>query len=370
MERVLILTETVAGSGHYNAARALEKALKMKRPNIHVTIACVLPIISRSLESLVGTFYLGTLKYAPALWGAAYGKERFFNRLFRSPLGAVIAARLRSLMDEVKPRAVICTHALPLAACARLKREGFGFRLGAAVTDFSVNSFWIEPEVDFYLLAHEDLAVQIRSRNGQSTLYATGIPIDPAFSLTGRNKKSVRKALGLHPDRMTLLFLGGGEGLGPLHPCLRHLTSQLSGLPVQLLVVTGKNRRLYDELSGKYRHLPWLHLFRFVHNMDAFMSAADLMIGKPGGMTCSEALASGLPMLIVRPIPGQEEHNSRFLLEKQVALRQDHPKHVPASLLSVMESAETLEQMKRRALHLGKPRSALDAADAVLEQLN
>lgn len=370
MDKVLILTETIGGNGHYQAARSLYQGLSQVEPNLHAEICCGMHRVSRPLEQLTRTVYLNTLQYAPALWGAAYSREGEISDRFRASLGKLLSRRLQEWLEEMQPDVVVCTHAFCLSAMGVIKeRMGDRFRLGAAITDFDVNGFWVHPEVDFYLVAHENVAKKIRRRFGvpDQLIFRTGIPIDPDFSRPQPPKTVLRRMLGLDPDRFTILLMGGGIGLGPIEECLHHFRRLLPA--AQLVVITGKNRNLYERLQEGFAGDPRIRLYGFVDSMVHFMNAADIIVSKPGGLSSSEALACGLPLMICQPIPGQEERNSRFLMRKGVALRQDEPEALARQILSLMENPVLLEEMSRRARELGKPDSSLAGARVIQSHL-
>ncbi|SDW09614.1 processive 1,2-diacylglycerol beta-glucosyltransferase [Marininema mesophilum] len=368
-KKVLILTETIGGNGHFRAAQAIAKGLDQKAPAVGVDISCGLPQYSRQLEGVVRKVYLNTLQYAPQLWGAAYKREEAISETFRSGVGKVLATKLRRFLDPLNPEVVICTHAFCLSAAGYVKEQvSHPYRLGAAITDFDVNGFWVHPAVDFYLVAHEGVVQKLHHKYGipKERIYHTGIPIDPDFSRTRPAKAEVRKILGVEPDPFTVMLMGGGLGLGPLERSIEQFQKDMPAS--QLLVITGKNKTLLERLSDRFGQKKNIHLFGFVQGMADWMSAADLIVTKPGGLTSSECLAAGLPMVICRPIPGQEERNSRYLTQKRVALRQDRPGSIPQHIHPLIQSPEWRE-MSLRARRLGRPDSARDAAQIILKHL-
>lgn len=370
MRKVLILTETIGGNGHFQAARSLSQGLSRVEPELRAEIWCGMHLVSRQLEQLTRAVYLNTLQYAPALWGAAYSREGEISDRFRTSLGKLLSRRLQESLEEMQPDVVVCTHAFCLSALGVIKeRMGDRFRLGAAITDFDVNGFWVHPEVDFFLVAHEDVAKKLRRGFGvpDEAIHRTGIPIDPEFSKPQPPKSVLRRMLGLEPDRFTILLMGGGIGLGPIEECMVHFRRMLPAH--QLVVVTGKNRSLYERLRQQFGGDSSIHLHGFVESMVHFMHAADIIVTKPGGLTSSEALACGLPIFICRPIPGQEERNSRFLMRKRVALRQDEPAEMARQIRALMENRERLREMSRRARELGRPDSSLAGARVIQEHL-
>ncbi|MDN4594880.1 MGDG synthase family glycosyltransferase [Polycladomyces subterraneus] len=369
-DKVLILTEQIGGNGHFKAAQAIQQGLAYAAPQLQTEIACGLPLVNPSLEQMVRKCYLHTLQYAPHLWGAAYRREGELSHWFKTPLGKVVAKRLKDWVEQVQPRAVVCTHALCLSAMGRIKeRMKRPFALGAAITDFDVNGFWVDPTIDFYLVAHERVEQRLRQRFGisPSRIHVTGIPIDPAFSVQQPAKSELRHMLGLDGNRLTVLIMGGGVGLGPMEACL---TSFCRDWPeVQLVVVTGKNESLFRRLNNRFGDADQVRVLGYVDRMAQWMNASDWIVSKPGGLTSSEALAAGLPLIICRPIPGQEERNTRFLLHQRVAVRQDSPSAIPRQMQSMQTDHTQWLRMRAKALQLGRPDSALRAADVILNTL-
>ncbi|MFC4076640.1 MGDG synthase family glycosyltransferase [Salinithrix halophila] len=370
MEKVLILTETIGGNGHFRAAQALAKALDHEAPSVAVDISCGLPHFSRQLEGVVRKVYLNTLQYAPGLWGAAYSREEEISEALRDHLSKVISRKLQDYLEQIQPQVVICTHAFCLGAAGLVKEKlTHPFRLGASITDFDVNGFWVHPAVDFYLVAHQNVEEKLHQKYGVplERIYRTGIPIDPDFAKDRPSKEEVREQKGIKPDPFTIMLMGGGVGLGPLE---RAITQFQADMPEsQLLVITGKNKSLLERLTARFGESENIHLFGYVHGMADWMGAADLIVTKPGGLTSSECLAAGLPMLICRPIPGQEERNSRFLIQQRVALRQDCPGAIPQHIHPLMQAPKRWEEMSLRARQLGKPHSARDAVKIILQHM-
>lgn len=369
-KRILVFTETIGGSGHFQAAQAIRKGLNRVNREVKVEIVCGLPYFNRQLEGMIRKVYLSTLHHAPGLWGAVYSKEREFSEAFRTSLARVLAGKMGELLNTRQPHVVIATHAFCLGALAEAKdRMGRPFRLGAAITDFDVNGFWIHPAVDFYLVAHERVAEKMIREFGveDRRIYRTGIPISPDFTEPLACKANLRMQMGIDPKAFTVLLMGGGMGLGPLDQTITQFRRDLP--QSQLVVVTGKNRELYDRLQARFHGDKKVYLFGYVDGMRDWMGASDLIVTKPGGMTSSEALATGLPILICQPIPGQEERNSRFLMRERVALRQDRPQAIPRHIHPLLQDPERWRQMGKRAKALGRPRSSLDAAQVIQDYL-
>lgn len=368
MAKVLILTETIGGKGHLCAAQSIQKALKRLDPTSDITLINGLTLVSRLLENAIRYGYTNTLRYAPILWGRAYSQEKRLGSLFQTPLGHILAHYLQEVVRHVAPDIVVCTHAFCLSAVAKLKRR-HSFRLGAAITDFDVNAFWMHDEVDFYLVAHDGMRDKIANAgHTDAEIVVTGIPIDPLFSdLVHVSKRDVRQHLGYNELKRTVLLMGGGLGLGPIDRMIGKIMDDFADT-VQILVVAGKNDALRKKCEALYSNNHFIHILGFVHNLAYYYAASDLIVTKPGGLTSSEALAMGLPIIMTQPIPGHEERNSRFLLNQQVALRVKYPKSISRYVRPFIEDNRFYEQFTARARHQGRPESARHAAEVILNK--
>lgn len=369
MSKVLIFTETIGGNGHFRAATAIQKALVQLNPRSEVKLVNGLSLVSRKLEAVIRHTYLHTLRFAPKLWGSAYAQEERLSLLFQAPLGQFLSIYLREIIDRERPDLIVCTHAFCLGAVAQLKKE-FDFRLGAAVTDFAVNSFWLHEDVDFYLVAHDDVRETIVQKGyDQSRVVTTGIPIDPLFSqVVHIPKPYVRQRIGVKRDRPTILIMGGGMGLGPIEQVIGYIDDTLYDA-VQTIVLTGRNRLLREKCEKLYSDRPNISVFGYVDDCAYYMAASDLLITKPGGLTSSEALALGLPLIITQPIPGHEERNTRFLLDKQLAFYVSNLEDISRYLFPLLEDEALYRQLSDRLRQVGKPSAAHHAAEIILSMV-
>lgn len=372
--RILILSEAIAGEGHSRAARSLAAAIQELMPTARVRVVNALSYVSPRLENLTRVVYRQTLQSAPRLWGWAYEMERPLSTLMKERLGRVVAVRLKPLLELERPNLVVCTHAFAIGAVVHLRRLlGLECRIGAVITDFDVNGFWVHEDVDFYLVsgaAQRDKLVRDFGIPAER-IFPTGIPIDPRFCEVAdlADRVQLRRALGLAEEPFTLLLAGGGLGIGPFHALLDLLAERIDE-PLQVLVVTGYNRALYDELTLRirsYRHR--LVVYPYVHNMHELMAASDVMITKPGGLTTSEALALGLPLVLLESFPGQETRNRLFLVEHGAALACETVEEAVETVKTLVADPQRLYALRDRARQLGNPHSSRDAARIALQHL-
>ena len=370
--RVLIATVT-AGGGHLAAAAALEEVWRALRPSDVVDQVDVAKFFSPLHRKIVSDGYVNLVNHAPELWGMMFAKTdqprmaRALNRV-RAIFPSNSRVRLGRYVKQFKPDVVLCTHYFPLETLSHLRRKRGGPRPLAVsiVTDFEAHALWMDACVDLYCVAAEETKARLVARGAvAANVVVTGIPISAKFSAKAKSK-AVRQSLGLRDDLPVLLVPSGGFGMGPIGDILAELDKVER--PFQTVVVTGRNQELRRELAAQ----DWKHPTRvlgFVTNMHELMAVADLLITKPGGLTSSEALAMGKPLLILNPIPGQEAANSDFLLEHGAAAKVNRVEDLPYRLEHLL-GTKKLAEMGRAARALGRPEAARDICDAVVRRVS
>ncbi|MGD8189732.1 MGDG synthase family glycosyltransferase [Brevibacillus ginsengisoli] len=376
--RILICTEDWAGSGHRLAASALKQALEKRASNgssIEVQVISGLRTVSPLLQKLSCKAYRTSLRYTPGLWEKLYQQEKNWGKAMKKPLGKWLGKRLLTrVIEEFAPDTVVATHAYCLAALSEAKKmSSVPFVLGSMPTDYYVNSFWVHPEVDFYVVAHEELSSSLQVYYGipSEKIFSYGIPLRPPFAANhGRNKSVWKQEIGLKPTVFTVLVTGGEDGYGDFLPLLARLLQ--SGRPLQIVIITGKNASLFQMLrefvpTDTAPHT--VHILGYVEEMWAYIGAADAVISKPGGLTCSEAMAMGTPLIVYRPLPGHEQRNSRFLerigVTSEASSLDDITRFINRWLIRNEEWKHTCSQIQQH----GKPDAAFDIADHILNRV-
>jgi processive 1,2-diacylglycerol beta-glucosyltransferase len=372
--RVLIATAT-AGGGHLAAAAALDEAWRALRPADVIQKLDLVEFFSPLHRKIHADGYVKLVEHAPELWGMMFGKTdnlRIARRL--TELKRIFPSQSRSrfakFVSKFAPDAVVCTHYVALDTLGEMRRKANAKSKGnprpspfvaSVVTDFEAHALWMAACVDLYCVAVEETKARLVARGAKpENVVATGIPIAARFS-TKPIPGVVRKTIGLRDDQNVILVLGGGFGMGPVAEILAELDKVPA--PFQNLVVTGRNQELRRALATCDRKHP-THVLGYASNMHELMAVADLIITKPGGLTTSEALALGKPLLIINPIPGQEAANSDFLLERGAAAKVNRVEDLPYRLAQLLGSAK-LTQMARAAKALGRPRAAQDVCEHV-----
>lgn len=370
--RVLVLS-TSAGAGHLRAAEAIEKAIGIRRAATDVQHLDVLKFTNQVFRHLYSKAYIDLVNKAPEILGWLYDymdDPKKQDDPIRMAFDRLNANAFIRYFRRYQPDVAICTHFLPSGIISSLKAAGKVDVLNSVVvTDFDVHAMWLCPHADQYFVALEETKVHLRALGVAGSLTTvSGIPIDPVFAQR-KDKAAMRRKHGLEEERFTILVSTGGFGVGPVGNLMKAL-SQLEH-PARVVVICGRNEALRAELSHTVRSLQArsdvaFTLLGFTAEMDELMTAADLFVGKPGGLTTSEALAKGLPMVVINPIPGQEERNSDHLLEEGVAIRCNNLPALAYKIDTLLETPGKLERMARSARDLGKPEAAFTIVDRLI----
>jgi processive 1,2-diacylglycerol beta-glucosyltransferase len=359
-------------SGHYSAAIAVETA--MRRLDTHVE-SMLLDSFSHAnpvLSKVTLRAYLAALKTAPEIWEWMYDNLEFKERTakIRELLNRGNSRKLQRVLDEFDPDTIVCTQAFACGVMASWRRAT-GRKtpvLVGVLTDFVAHRYWADPDVDLYIAPSEETRRNLVSQGvPPERVAAFGIPTNERFQRPV-DKEAVIKSLGLKSDLPKILVMGGSLGLGPMKSVIRKLNKLPQ--PFDIIVVTGKNEELQEQLARKgpkLRHTT--KILGFVENVHELMEIAEMIITKPGGITTAEALVKKLPMIIINPIPGQEAKNTEYLLSQNVAVEAEDANDVMLFVDEFLRNPRKLWTMREAAAALGRPRSAENAAQEILKRL-
>jgi processive 1,2-diacylglycerol beta-glucosyltransferase len=365
----ILLVSASIGAGHTQAARAIQAAWNSTFSGDSVIIADFMDEQNSYLNYMIKETYLKMIEVTPFLYDALYHLSQGFRPATRrqSLFSWPLKKAMQNLLATYRPDLVICTHPFPCAAMAYLKRHRrTSIPLAGIITDFTVHSTWIYPEVDLYAVAAAELKDDLLSYKIPSDRVAvTGIPIQPP--LAPETQANFRE-IGLQHagDKPIVLVMGGGLGIGPLQEVVLALDSV--SIPLQIVAVTGNNLELARELSLAIKSLRHstvvLGYTPFVREL---MRSASLLITKPGALTLSEAMAAGLPMLFYESFPGQETDNASFLISRGAAdwFRPDQPEKIAGLIIDSVERKQILSAIGR----IAQPDSAKAAVAAIAERL-
>ncbi len=369
MSAHILILSVSAGAGHVRAAQALEAAAKAANPPLQATHLDLLTLVPKEFRKLYGAQYIKLVDRLPQLWSFLYAKTDRPSR--DSVLGALKRAaeklntrRLQAEIARLRPDAILCTHFLPAELLSRQKTQfkGEGAKLPplwVQVTDFDVHALWVHPHVDRYCVASDEVAFRLADRGvPRAKISVTGIPVMPQFSVP-LDRRECALELGLAPERFTVALMAGGAGVGSLDELATRLLRASDDL--QLIALAGRNAELLARLRKLAKSHPGrLFPLGFTTTVERVMSASDLVVTKPGGLTVSECLAKHKPMLLVSPIPGQEERNADYLLEAGAALKAADAATLEYKLGQLLANPARLRAMSEAAHRIGRPHAAQD----------
>jgi processive 1,2-diacylglycerol beta-glucosyltransferase len=374
--RILLLSAT-SGAGHVRAAQALEKALRI-RGGCTVEHVDALQYVSKLFQRVYDKAYIGMVRRAPELMGMLYQTtdKPWRHEKRRLALDRLNTRPMVKMLKDVQPDICIATHFLPAEIISWLiAKEKLKTRHAIVVTDYDVHSLWLCRNVDRYFVGTEEASEYlVRIGVPREKLRLTGIPIDPVFS-TPIGKTEARRQLGLDQGSTNILVSAGGYGIGPVEQLVKDLLEMER--PWQIVAIAGKaekTQKRLEELSknaGKLKTgFARLCAIGFTTEMDKYMAAADLMVGKAGGLTTSEALARALPMALIEPIPGQEERNADHLLEAGAAIRCNNLPAAAWKIGQLLGNPSRLLAMQIAAKSTGNPGAAAAIAEEALRLIN
>jgi processive 1,2-diacylglycerol beta-glucosyltransferase len=372
--RKLLLLSVSAGAGHMRAAEALKAHAAIEFPDTEAVHLDAMDFVPAGFRAVYTDLYLHLVNRHPALWGYVYQKSDSApssspGQKLRRAIERISTRPLRAAIRAAAPDAIICTHFLPAELLAReIERRQVTCPVWVQVTDFDLHSMWLQPQMQGYFAATEEIAYRMRSRGlAADTVHVTGIPIMPGFSYPLERQRCAA-LFGIDPQRKTILMMSGGAGIGGLDKTVERLLS----LPedFQLVALAGKNAAMLASLRElAAAHPGRLFPFGFTSQVEQLMACADLAITKPGGLTTSECLAMGVPMIIHSPIPGQEERNADYLLEQGAALKAIDLTALEYRVRQLLLQPELLQRLKQRSLALGKPDAGRTVLQTVLSTL-
>ena len=371
MPRILFLSAAV-GVGHTAAANAVRDALVARDPTLETATVDSYQYAASIFAKIVADGYIAMVKTVPQVYAYLYGRvERARNvPAARRFVNRYTAANLRAFVERMQPDLVVCTHAFPCGVMSEYKRQ-FDPHLPVVgiVTDFVVHPFWIYPNVDAYAVATEAMRCELVARGvAPERIIVSGIPVDLRYGAIPSDREALRRKLGLPPGRQIVLIMGGGVGIGPLDKMMRALGR--IDVPIAAAVIVGRNRRLERRVLAAAERTPYpLRVFGFVDNVFDYMHASDVLLSKPGGLTSAEALSARLPMILVRPLPGPEERNTRYLVESGAAIRTNSEAELAAAVNDMLTSEVCRAERRRRVDAVRRPDASTRVAERILELL-
>ena len=364
------------GGGHLNAAKSIENCIKNNYKNIDVEMIDCMKYVNKTIEKITTAAYREMAKKMPWAWGRIYSDAQ------KGPLAhitsrsnKIMAIKLLQLLRQKNPDLIISTHPFGSQMCSYLKRKNkITAKIATILTDFAPHDQWLVGHefTDYFFVAHDKMKDYLISKNvNKNNIYVTGIPISNRFQKK-YNKNEILQEFNLSKEKFTVLFFGGGEfGLGKTRTSqiFEDFVRETKISNIQIIAISGKNSKMkasFEEIVTNNKAKENVVILEFTNKVPELMNISNIVVTKPGGLTTSESLASHLPMVVINPIPGQEEENAEFLESKGIAVwikKNDNSEKIIESLLS---NKEQLQKMKENTKILAKPNSTDDICNILL----
>lgn len=354
------------------AAKAVEEAFKNKYPAVETKNVDVIDYANSLYKKIFVDGYNFVSAKKPELWGWLYHKfnDPSVQKLPSLLSRLAIEGKFIPLIKDFKPDFIVATHPLPMVLISHSKEKNvIDIASSLVVTDFGCHSFWVDPEVNYYFVATDSVSKCLANYGAKSEQFVvTGIPIELKFS-QDLDRQAIDKKLGLVPELPTVLIVGGQFSFAALQK-IYHGIQKEHAKAVQFIVVAGRDKALKLALENlNIQKSGNVKTFGFVSNMQELMTASDLIFSKAGGLTVSECMAKSLPMVINKVIPGQEEDNVNYLVSKGAAIKVDNFAGIVEAVNDLLDNPEKIKKMKEAAGKIGKPNSATELADFVMNKI-
>ena len=361
-----------AGVGHKKAAEAVYNAYKATDKTEKIVYLDMLDKCNALMKVAYPGLYIFAVKHAVWIWALLFRmtNNRTFFKTTKKLKMFIEGSSCREFTKYLKEEqfdVIISTHFYSSAIIGELKKKSeIKSKLISVVTDYRVHSYWLTPENDKFLVASsqtkDDL---IKDGIDKDKIEITGIPADLKFSVKHDKKSIVEKMKFIDKD-LRILIMGGGFGVGPFEYLLRNLAVLKDEL--NLVFACGYNQDLLSRLKHLSKELDFkVNLLGYADNVDELMQASDLIITKAGGITLTESLVSGLPAIVINPIPGQEEGNAGCLASKGAIVSKKTPQAIVEFIHQVLKNKDILLKMKQCALKEAKPLAAARVVEIAKE---
>ena len=374
MRKVIIFYASYGG-GHLSAARSIKEYIENHYDDVELKLVDCMEYVNKVVNKVTTKAYAEMAKKAPRTWGRVYWKSQ------KGPLAhisttsnKVLSLKLNKLLKDFKPDIIISTHPFGTQMCAYLKKLGkLNAKIATVMTDYAPHDQWLvfNKYVDYYFVSHEGMRKQLINKGvSKEKVFATGIPLSNKFLLK-YDKKQILQNFGLSPDRKTVLFFGGGEfGLGKTQTFKIFKSFVENNNNIQIVAISGKNQKMKESFEHLVKDLDkekFVKVLEYTDKVPELMSISDLVVTKPGGLTTTESLASGLPIVVINPIPGQEEENATYLEKHKVAIWIKKNDNVEEILNALFSDSSKMREMKIRARLLAKKNSTRDICKILLD---
>lgn len=363
--------------GHLSAAKSIKAYIEENYPNCNVTMIDCIEYINKYINKVSTSAYKELAKKAPWAWKRVY-KDSRNGALAKISTASnkAMSFKLFELISEISPELIISTHPFSTQMCGYLKKKKkMDTPVATILTDYKIHEQWLEfsEYLNYFFVSNNQMKQDmIQKKINAEKIFVTGIPVSSRF-LEEYNRKAICKEFDLNPENEVVLFFAGGEfGLGRnttiiMLKALIRLFSKL-----QVVAISGRNPKMnarFKEIVDTTESAERIKILEFTDKVPELMSISKFVITKPGGLTITESLASKLPILIINPIPGQEEENAEFLEENGAGIWIKENANIARHLKTLYRNPEILPEMRKKAEELAKPNSTADICKILIENI-
>lgn len=369
--KALILSIST-GQGHHATGQAVQNAFRDK--GVECETLDAYEYIEPILSHLVSKGYLLSTAYARKISSKLYDMVMKKNKPLKKYsvpkiTNTVWAKDLTEYIEKSNPDVIICTHVLSAILVHIMKEKNWlkpAVVTAGIVTDFTLHPLWEEASlIDYYVTPTDLLEFQMEKKGlDPAKMLPIGIPIKPKFS-ERTDRLEARTKLGLDPHKTTILLMSGSMGYGRIDESIERLDRL--NFDFQVIVVCGNNKKMYKKVKS-LSTAKRFDIYGYVDNVDLMMDAADCIITKPGGITTSEAMAKGLPMIMVNPIPGHEMRNAEFMLNNGLALYATKSFPLDEAVFSLLQHPERISFLRATIEIYARQDSAQHLCDFLIQQ--
>ena len=373
MRKVLIFYASYGG-GHLSAAKSIKECISSTYKDVDAELIDCMKYINKGIEKVSTAAYKEMARNAPWAWGKVYNKSQ------KGPLAQIstssnklMSIKLYKLISEKQPDLIISTHPFSNQMCSYLKKKAkITSKIATVLTDYAPHDQWLvgNEYVDYFFVAHEGMKIALHEKGiPNEKIYCTGIPLSNKF-LIHYDKGELLRKFGLSANKKTVLFFGGGEfGLGKSRT-LDILSSFVNDFnDIQIVAISGKNmkmKRKFENIVKDSKTSNNVTILEYSNEIPELMSISDLVVTKPGGLTTTESIASGVPIVVINPIPGQEEENAKYLESKGIGIWFKKDMDIKETLQNIFMDSNKMREMKIRARILSKRYSTKDICRILL----
>ena len=374
MKKILIFYGAYGG-GHLAAAKSIKEYIDSHYDGCETLMVDCIEYVNKFINKLSTAAYREMAKKAPWMWKHVYNNsDSGVLSIISESSNKLMSRKLNVILQEFKPDLVISTHPFSNQMCTELKkRHKIDCKIATVLTDMAPHSQWIvnHEYLDYFFVANKDMKKSL-SDSGipDFKIFLTGIPLSNRF-LEKFDREKIFSEFNLDSSKKTILFFAGGEfGLGRkrTHLIFRALLRLFK--TSQVIAISGRNNKMnqkFKELVSLYHAENRAIVLDFTNKVPELMHISNIVITKPGGLTTTESLVSNLPLVLINPIPGQEEENAEFLVKNHLAVWIKKDDNIARALKNLYRHPEILNEIKENIPNFAKPNSTENICKILLE---